>query len=89
MYPIIHFGDISNNYPNFFKRGTFVRGENVERYLTAKELASIPEKHRPIGPVIRTEIKEIDMPVFSKVTNRVEVIFENAVPTTMESENEV
>lgn len=69
-----------NDYPAFFKRGTFVRRVNVEKLLTEEELAKIPEKHRPTEPVIRSEYHEVDMPSFGRVTNRVGVIFEREDP---------
>ncbi len=70
------------DYPAFFKRGTFVRRETVERLLTEAELARIPEKHRPTGPVMRSELRELDMPPLSRVTNLVQVLFEGAAPMT-------
>lgn len=66
-------------YPVAFKRGTFVRREVSTRMLGSEELARIPEKHRPVGPVIRSLMSIIDMPPFNKVTNRVEVIFDAAL----------
>lgn len=72
-------------FPASFRRGSFVRRYNVERLLTAEELANIPEKHRPTGPVMRSEMRVIEMPAFNKVTNRVEVIFDGAEPTTLNS----
>lgn len=71
-----------NDYPSFFKRGTFVKRVNVERGLTEEELQKIPEKHRPIGPIIRSEYREIIMPPFKKVTNRVGVIIRGEEPFT-------
>jgi tRNA(His) 5'-end guanylyltransferase len=40
-------GQNFNQYPAFFKRGTFVRRITEERPFSAEELARIPEKHRP------------------------------------------
>jgi tRNA(His) 5'-end guanylyltransferase len=73
-----------NDYPAFFKRGTFVRRSTVERAFTAEELARIPEQHRPNpgATVSRTRTITLDMPVFSKVTNREAVIFDGAAPMT-------
>ena len=70
------------SYPPAFKRGTFVRRLNYERFLTADELADIPEKHRPPAdePVIRSTVREIEMPEFHRVANRVEVVFDGADP---------
>ncbi len=71
-----------NDYPEFFKRGTFVRRVTVERAFTDEELAAIPEKHRPAPDtmVTRSEVRTFPMPVFSKVMNRVGVIFDDEDP---------
>lgn len=66
------------SYPEGCRRGTFVRRVVVTRDLTAEELAKIPEKHRPVGPVERNDMRVINMPPFNKVKNRVEVIFDGA-----------
>lgn len=73
-----------NDYPAFFKRGTFVRRAVVKRPLTETELARIPPEKRPASDQLfdRAEIVELDMPPFSKVINRVEVIFDGAMPQT-------
>lgn len=66
------------DFPASFKRGTFLRRETAERMLTDDELARIPEKHRPTGPVMRTRVVEVDMPPFNTVTNREAVVFDAA-----------
>jgi tRNA(His) 5'-end guanylyltransferase len=77
-----------NDYPAEFKRGQYYRRETISRVLTAEELASLPEKHearRNPGLVIeRSVIQRMDMPVFSRVTNRVGVIFYGEKPTVAE-----
>ncbi len=50
-----------NDYPAFFKRGTFARRIKEERMLTEEQLAKIPEGHRPTGPVIRSFIDTVDI----------------------------
>ena len=79
-----------NNYPVFFKRGTYARRVVIERKLTDEELQNLPEHHEarqnPDLVVKRTEIQVIDMPVFSKVINREAVIFDSAVPVVLDSE---
>ena len=75
-------GQNFNDYPAFFKRGTFVRRVTELRHLNDKELANIPKKHWPKEPVMRSRIVEIDMPVFTKVLNREAVIFDGAEPIT-------
>ncbi len=71
-----------NDYPPFFKRGTYVQRKTFERSLTAEELAAIPEKHRisPDAVVMRSAIVELDMPPASKVINLVDVIFNKDSP---------
>jgi tRNA(His) 5'-end guanylyltransferase len=70
-----------NNYPTFFKQGVFVK-----RFVELKELsedvaAKLIAMGKTVEPVYcRSVIKEIDMPIFSKVTNRVEVIFNGDDP---------
>lgn len=77
-----------NDYPAFFKRGTFVRRITVEKMLSADELARIPEKHRPTGPVLRSEYQTVDMPPFGTVTNRVGVIFRGEDPVVAKEADE-
>lgn len=71
-----------NDYPTFFKRGTFVRRITLDRAFTADELARIPEKHRPEPDalVTRSEVVTLDMPKFNTVLNREAVIFDAAEP---------
>lgn len=76
-----------NDYPAFFKRGTFVRRVTKERTLTVEELEKIPEGHRPSPgqTFLRSSVEAIEMPKFSTVTNRVEVIFDGADPVVATS----
>ena len=70
-----------NEYPAFFKRGTFVRKIEVEKELEQNIWDKIPEVNKPPSRTVkRREIVTIDMPPFSKVTNREAVIFEGATP---------
>lgn len=49
-----------NDYPAFFKRGTYVARRKFEKTLSAAELDQIPEQHRPTGPVIRSGLFVLD-----------------------------
>lgn len=71
------------SYPTFFRRGTWVRRVTFDRSFSPDEWARIPEKHRPARDAIvtRSEVREIDMPEFHKVTNRVAVVFDGDAPT--------
>jgi tRNA(His) guanylyltransferase len=72
------------DYPAFFKWGTWVRRVTKERMLTPREIERIPEEHRPEPStlVIRSSIEEIDMPEFRLVKNRADVIFDGCDPET-------
>jgi tRNA(His) 5'-end guanylyltransferase len=69
-----------NDYPAFFKRGTYVRREKILKELTACELARIPEKHRPTAPVFRSEVRELEMPPITRVANLHDVLFFGVEP---------
>lgn len=68
-----------NDYPSFFKRGTFVKRRTVTRAFTATELEALPPKHaartNPALTVERSECVPLDLPPLSKVANRVGVLF--------------
>lgn len=69
-----------NDYPSFFKRGVYIRRTKRLKTLSDEDLARIPERHRPDGPVERTVIEKVDMPPFVRITNRSDVVFEGADP---------
>lgn len=73
-----------NDYPAFFKRGTFVRREAIWREFTPAELRRIPAKHRPEpdAKVQRSVVRRLEMPRFGSVSNRDAVIFDGAAPLT-------
>lgn len=50
-----------NDYPSFFKRGTFVRRISKMIELTSEQLAKIPEQYRPARPVERSVVEECDI----------------------------
>ena len=73
-----------NDYPAYFKRGTFVQRKKTARKFTADEIKLLPSKHQartnPDLVVERTDVVEVPMPRFSSVINRVEVVFDGAEP---------
>jgi hypothetical protein len=66
-----------NDYPTFFKRGTWVRRVTEERILTAKELDRIPEKYRPMStePHLRSKVVDFDLPPLNKIANLRDLLF--------------
>jgi len=73
-----------NNYPAFFKRGSYVQRRIVRTRPTLEELALLPEKHHarlnPDLEIERSEYVRLEMPTFRQVTNRVQVLFDGAAP---------
>jgi tRNA(His) guanylyltransferase len=71
-----------NDYPTFFKRGTYLQRRAVERRLTDEERARIPEAHRPAADAVvkRTSVTELELPPVRRIANLVEVLFERAEP---------
>jgi tRNA(His) guanylyltransferase len=75
-----------NDYPAFFKRGTFVQRKRTTRKFTEEEIKVLPLKHQaknnPDLVIERTDVVEIEMPKFSSVVNRVGVVFDGEEPWT-------
>jgi len=73
-----------NDYPNFFKRGTFIQRRKVYKKFSTDEIDKLPINHEarsnPDLMIQRYEIKKLEMPPFSKVINRVGVIFNGESP---------
>jgi tRNA(His) 5'-end guanylyltransferase len=67
-----------NDYPADFKRGTYVQRRKELRKFTSEEIEKLPLKHEarrnPDLVIERSVIKVLDMPIFSKVKNKVDVI---------------
>lgn len=76
-----------NDYPSFFKRGTWIRYSKISKVFNAEEIASLPPMHNARkNPHLEFERKilgEVDMPSFRSVTNRVGVIFNGETPLTL------
>jgi tRNA(His) guanylyltransferase len=79
-----------NDYPAFFKRGTYVRRCVVQRPFTAQELEALPPLHEartnPALLITRNELRVLDLPPLGKLRNRVEVLFDGAEPELMSDE---
>jgi tRNA(His) 5'-end guanylyltransferase len=79
-----------NDYPATFKRGTFIQRRKTVRRFSAEELAVLPPKHQarqnPDLEIERTDYVCLDMPPFTKVTNRPEVIYLGAEPIVLGTE---
>lgn len=73
-----------NDYPAFFKRGTYVQRRAVVRPFADDELVKLPPKHNartnPGLVVERSEWTPVDMPPLGTVVNREAVVFDGASP---------
>ena len=68
------------SFPTAFKRGTFLRREVFEKTLGDDVLLKIPEAKRPTAPVLRSEVRELEVEYFATVKNRVGVVFDGETP---------
>lgn len=75
-------------YPEFFKRGTFVQKKTVREKLSREELENLPEKHHarknPDMEFERNKIEFMWLPPLKTVVNREAVIFDGEEPITGE-----
>lgn len=61
LHDMLHEKGINwNDYPAFFKRGTYVQRRQYQRVLTNEELKRLPPQHRHNGPVTRTAVFPLD-----------------------------
>jgi tRNA(His) guanylyltransferase len=67
-----------NDYPDFFKKGSYIQRKRVIRKFTHEELSKLPKKHKafnnPDLKVERWEIRVVDLPPLNKINNKVDVI---------------
>jgi len=85
MQEMLHAKGVNwNDYPAFFKRGLYIRAEEVARPFSQEELDALPPKHaartNPDLVVKRRVVRPMDSPPLGKVVNRVEVVFDGAAP---------
>jgi tRNA(His) 5'-end guanylyltransferase len=75
-----------NDYPAFFKRGTYLARRTTERELTEEERLRIPEAHRPPPGKLfeRAAVVDLELPPIRKVANAAAVLFERAAPQARE-----
>ena len=73
-----------DEYPVFFKRGTYIQRRVVSKAFTTEDLELLPLKHQArLNPdliITRNEVSTINMPPILHVTNRVEVVFDGDTP---------
>jgi tRNA(His) 5'-end guanylyltransferase len=73
-----------NNLENKYKRGTYIKRIKVNKPFSKEEIDSLPLKHNarknPDLIIERNVFKEMDYPIFNKISNKVDVIFNDQEP---------
>ena len=73
-----------NDLETRFKRGTYVKRVTTSRSFTDSELENLPPKHKAHSDkdfkIERSIIEVVEIPIFTKVTNKVGVIFNDEKP---------
>lgn len=73
-----------NDYPSFFKRGSYVRRVTKLMKFTTEELDKLPAKHEARKNsnlmVERSVVEVVEFPPLTQVGNKVEVLFKGASP---------
>lgn len=71
-----------NDYPDFFKRGSYFKRVKIHKELDEETRMRIPEKHRPAKGelVTRSEVSKIDLAPCRRIENYSAVLFNDAEP---------
>jgi tRNA(His) guanylyltransferase len=74
-----------NDYPDFFKRGTYVRRSTKEIKFSTEDIEKLPKNHaartNPDLVVTRSVVEvEKNFPILSTIGNRAEVLFKGEAP---------
>lgn len=72
------------NLEHWLKKGAYFRKETVLKELSEAELKNIPVKHRPVGPVFRSETRLIELPKATSIANLADVLFGGLKPLSFE-----
>ena len=72
------------DYPTHFKRGTYVQRVKKLTKFSADEIERLPKKHEarsnPDLMIERSVVEVVELPPLTKISNRVEVVFEGHQP---------
>ena len=73
-----------NDLPSKFKRGTYVKRSKILKPFTTEEIEKLPLKHKARLDnnlvIERNVVNILELPIFNKITNKVDVVFNNAKP---------
>lgn len=73
-----------NDYPAYFKRGTYIQKRTMEKVFLPSEIEKLPVNHaarkNPDLIFKRAEYREVELPPITTITNRVDVFFNGEDP---------
>jgi tRNA(His) guanylyltransferase len=74
-----------NNFPDFFKRGTYIRRSTKNIKFSTEDIEKLPKNHAArTNPdlVVTRSVVEVEkfFPILSTISNRVNVLFNGAIP---------
>lgn len=82
-----------NNYPDFFKRGTYVRRKVLEKSYNIEELENLPDKHEarknPDLKIFRSIVVQEKFPPLVSIFNRKGVILHGEEPVERHEANKI
>jgi tRNA(His) guanylyltransferase len=65
-----------HEYPEFFKRGTYLRKIQVLQFISDEDWEAIPSKNRPESKLVsRSRVIEIDLPPLNTIVDKVSILF--------------
>ena len=67
-----------NDYPAFYKRGTYIQKKEKKGKIDYEDILNLPEKHaaraNPTLEITRNVVVELDLPPLDKISNKVDVL---------------
>ena len=67
-----------NDFPSYFKRGTYIQKKIKKGKLDIEDIENLPEKHEarrnPNMEIKRSVIVELDLPILTSIENKVDVL---------------
>lgn len=74
-------GEKFDEYPVFFRRGTYIKKVLEERRFSKEEIEKLPPKHEarlnPDYCYLRSNYVQLDMPPLAKIQNRIDYVYYN------------
>jgi tRNA(His) guanylyltransferase len=73
-----------NDLETKYKRGSYIKRSKILKPFTAEEIETLPLKHKartnPDLIIERNVVSVIELPIFNKIVNQIDVVFNNTEP---------